>query len=205
MAAHDSSEAAQRTFHQSVAASPDSPSRPFLSSSQAMSANTVVTFHGPGLSGNTDSWIMVDGTAVGSPAGNDRDGTDFNFYLLGSSGSIQTNDVEVTEAWYPLRFTHRRLSTGVSGAGKFRGGAGVDLAITVAGSPALQGSSIGGHGLVPLVGSAGGAPGRPSRVTLSDADGVVTPIGTLTQNFDLEQGHSYSVIAAGGGGWGDPL
>ncbi|GAA1787355.1 hydantoinase B/oxoprolinase family protein [Pseudarthrobacter sulfonivorans] len=205
MASHDASEAAQRTFHQAVAASPESPSRPFLSSSQAMSANTVVTFHGQGLTGNTDSWIMVDGTAAGSPAGNDRDGTDFSFYLLGSTASIETNDVEVSESWYPLRFTHRRRSTGVSGAGEFRGGSGVDLEFTVAGSPLLTGSSIGGHGLVPLVGTAGGAPGRPTRIELRDPEGVGARISTLTQGFALPEGHSYSVRAAGGGGWGDPL
>jgi N-methylhydantoinase B len=205
MASHDASEAAQRTFHQAVAASPESPSRPFLSSSQAMSANTVVTFHGRGLTGNTDSWIMVDGTASGSPAGNDRDGTDFNFYLLGSTASIETNDVEVSESWYPLRFAHRRRSSGVSGAGEFRGGSGVDLEFVVAGSPVLTGSSIGGHGLVPLPGTAGGAPGRPTRIELRAPDGVATRISTLTQGFTLPEGHSYSVRAAGGGGWGDPL
>jgi len=205
MASHDASEAAQRTFHQAVAASPNSPSRPYLSSSQAMSANTVVTFFGRGLTGSNDSWIMVDGTAAGSPAGNDRDGTDFNFYLLGASASIETNDVEVSEYWYPLRFKHRRRSSGISGAGKFRGGAGVDLEFTVSGSPVLTGSSIGGHGLIPLPGTAGGAPGRPSKIELRDPDGRATPIGTLTQGFTLSEGHSYKVLAAGGGGWGDPL
>lgn len=205
MASHDASEAAQRTLHQAIAASPDSPARRFLSSAQTMSANTVVTFHGPGLSGSSDSWIMVDGTANGSPAGSDRDGTDFSFYLLGSTASIQTNDVEVTESWYPLRFSHRRLSTGASGAGKFRGGAGVDLELIVAGSPGITGSSIGGHGLVPMAGSAGGAPGRPSEVELRDDTGKVTPIGTLTQGFLLPEGHRYVIRAASGGGWGDPL
>lgn len=205
MASHDASEAAQRTFHQAVAASPRSASRPFLSSSQAMSANTVVTFHGRGVTGNNDAWIMVDGTAAGSPAGNDRDGTDFNFYLLGASASVETNDVEVSESWYPLRFKHRRRSTGVTGAGKFRGGSGVDLEFEVAGSPILTGSSIGGHGLVPLTGTAGGGPGRPTRVDLCDPQGNAQRISTLTQGFTLPDGHSYRVRAAGGGGWGDPL
>lgn len=205
MASHDASEAAQRTFHQAVAASPKSASRQFLSSSQAMSANTVVTFHGRGVTGNNDAWIMVDGTAAGSPAGSDRDGTDFNFYLLGASASVETNDVEVSESWYPLRFKHRRRSTGVTGAGKFRGGSGVDLEFAVAGSPVLTGSSIGGHGLVPLTGTAGGGPGRPTRIDLCDLDGHAERISTLTQGFTLPEGHSYRVRAAGGGGWGDPL
>ncbi|WP_328810505.1 hydantoinase B/oxoprolinase family protein [Rhodococcus sp. NBC_00294] len=205
MASHDASEAAMRTFHQAVAASAESPSRPFLSSSQTMSANAVVTFSGKGLSGATDSWIMIDGTAVGSPAGNDRDGTDYNFYLVGHQAAIQTNDVEVTESWYPLRFDYRRRSCDASGAGQFRGGRGVDFAFTVDGSPGLVGASIGGHGNVPMPGTAGGSPGRPSTVELHEPDGVVNRIGTLTQGFDLPEGHSYAIRAAGGGGWGDPL
>ena len=205
MAAHDASEAALRTFHQAVAASPESLSRPFLSSSQAMSANSVVTFSGKGLSGATDSWIMIDGTALGSPAGNDRDGTDFNFYLVGQQSASQTNDVEVTESWYPLRFAYRRRSSGASGAGQYRGGRAVDLAFTVDGSPELTGANIGGHGHVPMPGTAGGAPGRGASIELHDPDGAVTPIGTLTQGFRLPEGHSYVVYAAGGGGWGDPL
>src|SRR4051812_39907076 len=180
MAAHDASEAAQRTFHQAVAASPNSPSRQFLSSSQAMSANAVVTFSGKGVSGDTDSWIMVDGTAVGSPAGNDRDGTDFNFYLVGQQSASQTNDVEVTESWYPLLCQYRRRSADTSGAGKYRGGRGVDLAFTVYGSPELTGASIGGHGHVPMPGTAGGAPGRGAVIELHDPEGGVTSIGTLT-------------------------
>ncbi|NGP04977.1 hydantoinase B/oxoprolinase family protein [Rhodococcus sp. 14C212] len=204
-ASHDASEAAMRTFHQAVAASPDSPSRPYLSSSQTMSANAVVTFSGKGLTGATDSWIMIDGTAVGSPAGNDRDGTDFNFYLVGKQAAIQTNDVEVTESWYPLRFEYRRRSCDASGAGRYRGGRGVDFAFTVDGSPDLTGASIGGHGLIPMPGSAGGSPGRPASIELIDPESGATPIGTLTQGFHLPEGHSYAVKAAGGGGWGDPL
>src|SRR4051794_16412356 len=204
-AAHDASEAAQRTFHLAVAASPNSPSRPFLSSSQTASANAVVTFSGKGVSGDTDSWIMVDGSGVGSPAGNDRDGTDFNFNLVGTQTSIQANDVEVSEAWYPVRFAYRRRSCGASGAGQYRGGRGVDLAITVYGSPELTGASIGGHGNVPLPGTAGGSPGRGATIELHDPEGGVTPIGTNTQGFHLPEEHSYVVQAAGGGGWGDPL
>ncbi|WP_185996333.1 hydantoinase B/oxoprolinase family protein [Nocardioides campestrisoli] len=205
IASHDASEAALRTFHQAVAASPESPSRPFLSSSQTMSANSIVTFSGVGLSGTTDSWIMIDGTAVGSPAGNDRDGTDYNFYLVGQQSAIQTNDVEVSEAWYPVRFEYRRRSTGLSGAGEHRGGAGVDLAFTVDGSSELTGAAIGGHGCVPMPGTAGGQPGRGAEIELMAPDGTVQRIGTLTQGFTLPSGHSYVVRAAGGGGWGDPL
>ncbi|MDI9977247.1 hydantoinase B/oxoprolinase family protein [Rhodococcus sp. IEGM 1307] len=204
-ASHDASEAALRTFHQAVAASPDSVSRPFLSSSQTMSGNCVVTFSGRGLSGATDSWIMIDGTALGSPAGNDRDGTDFNFYLVGRQAAIQTNDVEVTESWYPLRFNYRRRSCDASGAGQFRGGRGVDFEFTVDGSPLLTGNSIGGHGQIPMPGSAGADPGRPNAIELRDPDGGSTPIGVLAQGFTLPEGHSYAIRAAGGGGWGDPL
>ncbi|MEU1984459.1 hydantoinase B/oxoprolinase family protein [Nocardia sp. NPDC019395] len=205
IASHDASEAALRTFHQAVAASQESPSRPFLSSSQTMSANSVVTFSGPGVTGKTDSWIMVDGTAVGSPAGNDRDGTDFNFYLVGSQMGIETNDVEVSESWYPIRFQHRRRSSGAAGAGQFRGGGGVDLEFTVAGSPLLTGSSITGHGYIPMPGTAGGEPGRPSTVALRSPDGDTTRIDNLSQGFAVPEGYSYSVQAAGGGGWGDPI
>ena len=204
-ASHDASEAAMRTFHQAVAASPNSRSRQYLSSSQTMSANSVVTFSGTGLTGSTDSWIMIDGTAVGSPAGSDRDGTDFNFYLVGKQAAIQTNDVEVTESWYPLRFEYRRRSTGVSGAGRYRGGRGVDFAFTVDGSPELSGSSIGGHGHIPMASTAGGAPGRPTSIELRDPESGSVPISTLTQGFSLPEGHSYAIKAAGGGGWGDPL
>jgi N-methylhydantoinase B len=81
----------------------------------------------------------------------------------------------------------------------------VDLAFTVDGSPELTGASIGGHGHVPMPGTAGGAPGRGASIELHDRDGEATPIGTLTQGFRLPEGHSYVVYAAGGGGWGDPL
>jgi N-methylhydantoinase B len=148
---------------------------------------------------------MVDGSGVGSPAGNDRDGTDFNFNLVGTQTSIQANDVEVSESWYPIRFDYRRRSCDPSGAGQYRGGRGVDLAFAVYGSPELTGASIGGHGNVPMPGPAGGAPGRGARIELRDPEGGVASIGTNTQGFSLPEGHSYVVRAAGGGGWGDPL
>ena len=81
----------------------------------------------------------------------------------------------------------------------------MDLAFTVYGSPELTGASIGGHGHVPMPGTAGGAPGRGAVIELHDPDGGVSPIGTLTQGFKLPEGHSYVVYAAAGGGWGDPL
>jgi N-methylhydantoinase B len=162
---------------------------------------------------------MAHGAMDGNGARIDRDGVD-------SGGSYMScPNVEYMELQYPLLYLFRRHAMDSTGAGKFRGGVGVESAHTLHDAPEgkIRGVAYGvaglensGHGMF------GGYPGAPSVMVLMEKTKVnellasnkpPTQIASLSGqqkilpycNFEINQGDVLYMRVASGGGYGDPL
>jgi N-methylhydantoinase B len=162
---------------------------------------------------------MAHGAMDGNGARIDRDGVD-------SGGSYMScPNVEWMEMQYPLLYLFRRHAPDSAGAGKFRGGVGVESAHTLHDAPQgkLGGVAYGvasaensGHGM------AGGRAGAPSVMVKMAGTNVnrllgenrpATKLAALGGeekilpycNFELGDGDVLYMRVASGGGYGDPL
>jgi len=162
---------------------------------------------------------MAHGAMDGNGARIDRDGVD-------SGGSYMScPNVEWMELQYPLLYLFRRHAVDSAGAGKLRGGVGVESAHTLHDAPegkiggvayGVAGLENSGHGMF------GGYPGAPS-VILKMANTKVNQLFAANQpptqiavlggeeqilpycNFELGDGDVLYMRVASGGGYGDPL
>ncbi len=162
---------------------------------------------------------MAHGAMDGNGARIDRDGVD-------SGGSYMScPNVEWMELQYPLFYLFRRHATDSAGAGKFRGGVGVESAHKLHDAPEgeIKGVAYGvaglensGHGMF------GGYPGAPSIIALMRKTRVndliaenrlptdVAALGGDEKilpycNFELKESDVLYMRVASGGGYGDPL
>jgi N-methylhydantoinase B len=162
---------------------------------------------------------MAHGAMDGNGARIDRDGVD-------SGGSYMScPNVEWMELQNPLLYLFRRHATDSTGAGKFRGGVGVESAHILHDAPEgkIRGVAYGvagwensGHGMF------GGYPGAPSVMLLMEKTKVneliasnkpPTQIASFSGqekilpycNFVLNDGDVLYMRVASGGGYGDPL
>ena len=162
---------------------------------------------------------MAHGAMDGNGARIDRDGVD-------SGGSYMScPNVEWMELQYPLLYLFRRHATDSAGAGKFRGGVGVETAHKLHDAPEgrIKGVAYGvaglensGHGMF------GGYPGAPSVIVLKEKTKVneliagdqcpsdIAAMGGEAEilpycNFELKEEDVLYMRVASGGGYGDPL
>jgi N-methylhydantoinase B len=137
-------------------------------------------------------------------------------------------NVEDVEQWYPIIYLYRRELAESGGHGRFRGGVGLDWAITPYHAGAIEiATNTGGLGLAATNGEGlmGGYPAVAHTLRLTQgtnlsewfADGrVPTDIEKLksqssralrgkTNSTPLNEGDVFSGTVVGGGGFGDPL
>jgi N-methylhydantoinase B len=121
-----------------------------------------------------------------------------------SAGGLKFGSVEVAEVRFPLFFGRHEFRPDSGGDGRYVGGAGVDLDLTVeTEQPAVANTAGDGlrHGARGMLGGRDGAPhhylmhppGADTVVLASKAEGIPVPPGTT---FEIHSG--------GGGGWGPP-
>jgi len=121
-----------------------------------------------------------------------------------SAGGLKFGSVEVAEARFPLFFGHHEFRADSGGDGRYVGGAGVDLSMTVETDAAAVANTAGDglrHGARGMLGGEDGAPhhylmhppGADPVELASKSEGVVVPPHT---RFEIHSG--------GGGGWGPP-
>lgn len=198
-------ELAVDTLLKAAAASPGSVARALLNAGSVGSAASMVTWGGPGLTGEPDGWLMLDGGASGAPAANDRDGHDHYFATVGQGSVLEFQDVEVAESWYPIEFEYKRGRPDPGGAGAYRAGMATEMAYRVEGSPSLTGVTLGNHGRFPARGAAGGLPGSLLEYAIRRADGSLDRLAVLEQDVRLGPGEVFVLRCPQAGGWGDPL
>ena len=138
---------------------------------------------------------------------------------------LSSHNIEWLEANFPLLYLFRRNTKGGGGAGKYRGGAGSESALTVHDAPEgkIKGVALGVAGLRNSgQGLFGGYPGAPSLLMLTEGARVEETIAEDTSpdqlddlggssrllpycEFDLGRNDVLYMRMASGGGYGDPL
>jgi N-methylhydantoinase B len=120
-------------------------------------------------------------------------------------GISKSQPVEVLEQRYPVLFEEYSLHEGSGGAGRFRGGFGINYRLKLRRGTACA-SMVMDHGRVGPNGALGGKPGGVNRVTVIRKDGstYVPPHLSKDQDIHLDEGDVVAVSTPGGGGFGSP-
>jgi N-methylhydantoinase B len=120
-------------------------------------------------------------------------------------GISKSQPVEVLEQRYPVLFEEYSLHEGSGGAGRFRGGFGINYRLRLLRGTA-RASMVMDHGRFGPKGALGGADGGVNRVRVARTDGsvYVPPHLSKDQDIQLEAGDVVAVSTPGGGGFGDP-
>jgi N-methylhydantoinase B len=156
------------------------------------------SWHGAG-----DPFLVMDGNAVGAGACWDRDGIDMTGSDYGGPGLVYP-DVETLEQTYPVRYLYKRLRADAGGAGRFRGGASVEVAFSPHGAAGLQGTTLGMRRAIPLPGLFGGYPGACTAFEV-ERGGERIVVGLNAAGIGLAAGEVFRFANASGSGLGDPL
>ncbi|HDJ21717.1 MAG TPA: 5-oxoprolinase, partial [Candidatus Bathyarchaeota archaeon] len=110
--------------------------------------------------------------------------------------------IEAIEAYLPIEFKAYRLRPDSGGAGRFRGGCGIERVWTLVGESATL-SIMAERTKNRPWGLEGGKPGAPGEFTLVKASGeriTLPPKCTI----NMERGDTLIIRTPGGGGFGDP-
>jgi len=160
---------------------------------------------GMGLSSwhGDETFLVMDGNAVGAGGAWERDGIDMTGSNYGGPGLVYP-DVETVEQSYPVRYLYKRLRRDAGGAGRRRGGASVEAAFTPHGAGRLEGTTLGMRRAIPLPGLFGGYPGACTVFDL-EHDGAVHSLGLNAGGIALGAGDVFRFANASGSGLGDPL
>jgi N-methylhydantoinase B len=165
---------------------------------------------------------MLDGMAGGGGARYDCDGIDTGGFVRSLGCAIA--NVETYEFRYPLLYLYRRQESDTGGPGKFRGGAGIGLAMTPHDVEEIPTCVVHGCGIEQpaSAGIAGGYPGSTTQFNIRRNTSVGEQLkrGQIPVEFDaldgaleaklsedtfLKRGDVFERVACGGGGFGDPL
>jgi len=169
---------------------------------------------------------LMDASAMGSGARSFKDGVDTSGPAW--SPLIRLLNIEASEQWYPIVYLYRRELTDGGGAGRWRGGTGMEEAVTPYRAKAIEaitntgGSGISTHG---CMGVFGGMPSPTARYLLAKGTNVERLFAEriLPEHIDAIEASSRDLLRAksngapfvagdtleavftGGGGYGDPL
>ncbi|TVQ39388.1 MAG: hydantoinase B/oxoprolinase family protein [Geminicoccaceae bacterium] len=161
-----------------------------------------------------------DSTTLVALAGTRPDGTPFVYpeSLGGGAGAMHGADgaegvhvhtvnstnlpVEVLEAHYPLRCHRHALVTDSGGAGRWRGGRGIERSLEALVDGLTVTLRSDGHRF-PAPGLDGGLPGRTTEVLLTRVGSAPEPLPSKT-TLTLMRGDRLTLRTLGGGGLGPP-
>lgn len=139
-------------------------------------------FSGGGYGG----WVAGDGITNGPP----------------TIGISKTQPVEVLEHLYPIVFEKYAIREGSGGAGRFRGGCGIDYRVRLLRGEATA-SFLMDHGRSGPPGLAGGSAGAMNVINVSQSGRVSVPVHlSKGDDYRLEVGDWIEVSTPGGGGFG---
>jgi len=116
--------------------------------------------------------------------------------------NVMNTPAEVIEAEYPIRVERQSLRRGSGGAGRHRGGDGLQRAYRMT-EPDISVTSMFERRLVPPYGLDGGEAGAPFHVTVTTAGGRQFELPGKA-NIRLGAGDLVVVESCGGGGYGTP-
>ena len=182
---------------------------------QAVSDGTMATFNlgGRNQYGEPFGLHLMDPLAGGYAAFAGKDGYEAGGPINSPAPAIA--DVERNELAAPLFYLYRRLARDTGGAGRYRGGASAEVALTLAGIDEAE-ALIMTHGAeVPnACGLFGGHPGATviqkwangaTRNGVCSAEPNWIDFGPKPGLQKMRVGDVFAASWQGGGGWGDPL
>jgi N-methylhydantoinase B len=183
----------------------------------------LAQFGGLNQYGEPFAAMYLDSLLWGGPAFADRDGVDSGGAMVILGGGTQ--DVEQQEVGQPLLYLWRREVPDSGGAGRHRGGNGIEFAMTpidtdeVVGVMATHGTTLPNR-----TGIFGGLPGSCARFEmvrgakaldelgagraieeLRDVDGEHVQLPGVSSGLVVKHGEVVNVRLQNGGGYGDPL
>ncbi len=119
-------------------------------------------------------------------------------------GISKAPPVEIMEQTFPILYRRYALHEGSGGAGKHRGGFGLDYEIELLRGSA-RASFVMDHGRTGPQGARGGQDGAVNRVEITTPQGTVIPEHlSKAQDIPLAPGDRVRVRTPGGGGYGPP-
>jgi N-methylhydantoinase B len=202
----NASMAAQQCVMMAIAASgKDAPGRHLLSGPVAPSCMGLHTWSYQTQAGTPDGWLMLDGAMSGGSAGHDRDGYDLFSFMVARKAIIEAVDVELFESRYPALVLEKRPRPGVAGAGRYRSGAGSQMAYKPYGVASLAGVMLGMREWLPLAGFAGGMPGANTEFAIRRADGRHDVVSGHASGLIVNADEAFEFRLGSGGGFGDPV
>jgi N-methylhydantoinase B len=148
--------------------------------------------------------ILINACKGGGGATFEADGYD-HIGLIGSGGAIAAQDPEMFELVNPHLLHRFEYVPDSGGAGRWRGGLGVETVIEFE-EGGVQ-ASVFGDGDTPesaAFGIFGGHAGCPNEIELRYPDGLVVRPRLKDLISDIPAGTVYRQVAGGGGGYGDP-
>lgn len=139
-------------------------------------------------------------TAIGGwGASSEKDGP--GPFRSNSHGDVPSLSIEMQEALYPYRFISQKLRTDTGGAGKFRGGLGIEKVYEVQQAADLLISFD--RSTCPPWGLHGGASGGRAGVVIERRSGLREAVSK--GEVRLGPLDRYEVSTGGGGGFGNPM
>jgi N-methylhydantoinase B len=149
-----------------------------------------------------ERWLTLGYEFGGVGARHGSDGPDATgAYFLGGRSVIP--QIEPLEAQLPYVVEHCRLVPDSGGAGRWRGGLGVEMAMRMTADAEL--TVRGDRMSVPPRGVRGGESGRAGAFTIIGADGTEEHLDPKQQDVNLAAGDIFVIRTSGGGGLGPPL
>jgi N-methylhydantoinase B len=121
-----------------------------------------------------------------------------------AAGGIKFGSIEVHEVRFPLFFRRHEFRPDSGGDGRFRGGPGVELEMSIETAEPAVGNTAGDgvrHGACGLL---GGHDGEPHNYWLQSNGRADRPLKTKETGVMLRPGDVLQVRSGGGGGWGAP-
>lgn len=148
------------------------------------------------------NFVMYQISGGGYGGNADHDGLANGCSTIGIS---KAPPVEIMEQQYPVLYHRYALREGSGGAGKHRGGFGLDYEIELRRGEATA-SFVMDHGRFGPPGALGGSDGALNQVILTRNGIPMTPDHlSKAQDIPLKPGDRVRVQTPGGGGYGDPL
>ncbi|MGV6849533.1 MAG: hydantoinase B/oxoprolinase family protein [Marinibacterium sp.] len=163
------------------------------------SGNFALGGHDPG---RDRDYVMYQLSGGGYGGNADHDGLSNGCSTIGIS---KAPPVEIMEQHFPVLYHRYALREGSGGAGRHRGGLGLDYEVELRRGNATA-SFVMDHGRFGPQGALGGADGAVNRVTVWQDGQAMTPEHlSKEQDIPLGPGDRVRVETPGGGGYGDPL
>ncbi|NRP89500.1 Acetophenone carboxylase delta subunit [Ensifer adhaerens] len=147
-------------------------------------------------------YVMYQISGGGYGGNSDHDGLANGCSTIGIS---KAPPVEIMEQQFPVLYHRYALREGSGGAGKHRGGFGLDYEIELRRGAATA-SFVMDHGRFGPQGALGGSDGLTNSVTVwRDGEAMTPEHLSKAQDIALKPGDRVRVGTPGGGGYGDPL